>query len=177
MLVSYSLPWDLIVREYFINVCKRFFNTCHYCWDMVSRRSAAYRVCAHSANARIPCADTVVVAYLISNRVKASIKRTLRLYGNQVLSLTYRSLPSGSDKLHEQPLLSFYTWHYLVSLVRMSNRPSTWRFWTCSIEGCFRASAIDLGSCERCLNHYCVMHLDSPLHTCKVSLNPKQCHA
>ncbi|KAK4206158.1 hypothetical protein QBC37DRAFT_393618 [Rhypophila decipiens] len=40
------------------------------------------------------------------------------------------------------------------------------RFWDCSIVGCSRSAAIDLGGCERCSSHFCVRHVDSTLHPC-----------
>ncbi|KAM7210566.1 hypothetical protein V8F06_014052 [Rhypophila decipiens] len=40
------------------------------------------------------------------------------------------------------------------------------RTWDCSIMGCSRSAAIDLGSCERCSNHFCVGHVDSTPHPC-----------
>ncbi|KAB8360850.1 hypothetical protein FH972_024584 [Carpinus fangiana] len=41
------------------------------------------------------------------------------------------------------------------------------RLWSCSVNGCSAASAIDVGACECCCSHYCWQHVDSPDHTCE----------
>lgn len=42
---------------------------------------------------------------------------------------------------------------------------------TCSAADCSRPAAIDIGGCDRCRQHYCFQHVDSPEHTCDVCKN------
>lgn len=43
------------------------------------------------------------------------------------------------------------------------------RFWDCCVSKCTAAAVIDIGNCEHCLKHYCVLHVSSPTHSCEVS--------
>lgn len=47
--------------------------------------------------------------------------------------------------------------------------PTVFRFWDCCVSQCSAAAAIDVGACERCMQHFCAYHVSSPVHSCEVS--------